>query len=314
MLIVTQGFSFTIVSYNCENLFDCKHDSLKEDYEFLPEGEREWNFGRYWKKLNNIGRVIHQCGGKGEEWRLPDIVVMIEVENDSVMRMLTHASMLKTAGYRYVMTNSDDLRGVDVALMYNPYTFMPLQHSSLKIFPKKGERPTRDVLYVKGLANSGDTLHVFALHAPSRAGGQSVTENYRVRVTQRVLDAVDSIRVGEPNANFVILGDFNDYSYNKTLKMYGKNNLVEISNNAVGKMFPKEVLGTYKYQREWESLDHIVISSSLKEKVTECYIFDNKWILQKDAQGGYKPYRTYLGPYYNGGVSDHLPLVLNINL
>ena len=27
---------FTIVSYNCENLFDCRHDSLKNDYEFLP--------------------------------------------------------------------------------------------------------------------------------------------------------------------------------------------------------------------------------------------------------------------------------------
>ena len=27
---------FTFVELNCENLFDCQHDSLKNDIEFLP--------------------------------------------------------------------------------------------------------------------------------------------------------------------------------------------------------------------------------------------------------------------------------------
>ena len=29
---------FTFVQFNCENLFDCQHDSLKNDVEFLPDG------------------------------------------------------------------------------------------------------------------------------------------------------------------------------------------------------------------------------------------------------------------------------------
>ena len=51
---------FSIMAYNCENLFDCRDDSLADDAEFLPGGERGWTFSRYWRKLNDIGRVIHQ--------------------------------------------------------------------------------------------------------------------------------------------------------------------------------------------------------------------------------------------------------------
>ena len=47
-----------IVWWNVENLFDCQHDSLKEDYDFLPEGQYHWTKGRYWKKLDNISRTI----------------------------------------------------------------------------------------------------------------------------------------------------------------------------------------------------------------------------------------------------------------
>ena len=108
---------FTIISYNCEDLFDCRHDSLKNDTEFLPTSQRHWTFNRYWEKLNNLGRVIQQCGsasaspGTGTSSpapggaSLPDVAALLEVENDSTLIMLTKASLLKGAGYKYVMTN-----------------------------------------------------------------------------------------------------------------------------------------------------------------------------------------------------------------
>ena len=108
---------FTLVQLNCENLFDCRHDSLKDDHEFLPEAYRRWTPSRYWKKLNRIGQEIVACGGEGKQWRLPDLVALCEVENDSVLRDLTHRSLLRTARYEYVMTNSPDVRGIDVALL-----------------------------------------------------------------------------------------------------------------------------------------------------------------------------------------------------
>lgn len=30
----------TLVELNCENLFDYRHDSLKQDFEFTPDGDR----------------------------------------------------------------------------------------------------------------------------------------------------------------------------------------------------------------------------------------------------------------------------------
>lgn len=319
---------FTLVEYNCENLFDCIHDTLKNDYEFLPDAEHHWTRGRYWQKLNNIGRVIQQCGedmskpsdklraSNAYAYHLPDIVVLCEVENDSTMFMLTRASMLKGAGYRYVMTNSPDHRGIDVALLYNPLTFRLTDHHSIRITPPKKEMmPTRDILYTKGAARSGDTLHILAVHAPSRSGGEIVSEPYRLAVSQRIIQTVDSIRQQSPEAYIVIAGDFNDYSRNNSLKLLVNNSLYEASASAVGFNHKHTtVTGTYKFGGEWNSLDHIFLSEPLNNKVKSCYILDNEWLLEKDSQGGYKPFRTFRGPIYNKGISDHLPLVLHLEL
>ena len=58
----------TLVSLNCENLFDCQHDSLKNDLEWTPEGTNHWTRTRYWHKLNNIGREILACDQRRLGW------------------------------------------------------------------------------------------------------------------------------------------------------------------------------------------------------------------------------------------------------
>lgn len=303
----------TFVEYNCENLFDCRHDTLKDDYEFLPDAKRRWNFGRYWKKLNDISRVIVGCGaasvGEGEDPLMPDFVAMVEVENDSVMTMLTRASALKGAGYRYVMTNSEDVRGVDVALLYNPLTFR-MEHSySLRVAPpQKHQRKTRDILYAKGYHRSGDTLHIFVVHAPSRGGGYKFTEPYRVAVTRRLMQSIDSLHSKDADARIIVAGDFNDYSTDKSLQVLRDGGLTDISDGARG----AEALGTYKFQGEWGSLDHIFVSAPLQKLVHNCFIYDAPWLLEEDTQKGMRPCRTFRGPTYHGGVSDHLPLVVRM--
>ena len=51
---------FRVMFWNVENLFDTKHDSLKNDYEFFPEATRHWTYNRYKKMINNQGRVISE--------------------------------------------------------------------------------------------------------------------------------------------------------------------------------------------------------------------------------------------------------------
>lgn len=298
---------FTLVSLNCENLFDCEHDSLKNDMEWLPEGVNHWTRSRYWQKLNNIGQEIIACGETEEGWILPDLVALCEVENDSVMKDLTRRSLLRNARYEYVMTDSPDPRGVDVALLYSPFSFALLNSRTIQVEPLKDMHPTRDILYASGMVASGDTLHVFVVHAPSRSGGERETRPHRMQVARQLCVAVDSIRSLSSSAKIIIAGDFNDYGHVASLQMLSEHGLADISLSAKGKNGAK---GTYRYQGEWGSLDHVFVSQTVKERLKDIRIFDAPFLLEKDIKyGGEKPRRTYLGPRYLGGFSDHLPLV-----
>lgn len=298
----------TFVELNCENLFDCQHDSLKLDTEYLPQGAKRWTPYRYWRKIDNIAKEIISCGKDSCGYSLPDIVALCEVENDSVMRDLTMRSALRTLHYDYLMTNSPDLRGIDVALMYHTYSFKPISHSCIRINPLKGMRPTRDILYVCGQIVSGDTLHIFVVHAPSRYGGERKTRPYRLAVVQQLNSTIDSIRCIQPTAKIIVAGDFNDYSNSASIEYLKNCNLVEVSANAEGKHIAK---GSYYFKGEWENIDHVFISPNLRRYWVTTYIHDMPFLLEEDTVFGiYKPFRTYQGyKYQEGGFSDHLPVV-----
>ena len=319
MLTVAQAWGgktaqrkYVAVSYNCENLFDTRHDTLKNDSAFLPEGERRWTAGRYWKKLNDVGRVILQCGGEKEEWRLPDIVGLVEVENDSVLSALTRRSMLRNARYRYVMTSSPDMRGVDVALLYNPYRLRLIAREEIEIPRRENRRPTRNILYATLLTEMGDSLHVFVVHAPSRGGGVQQTEGYRMEVAERLTMKTDSIRDASAAAKIIVMGDFNDYSTDRAIMKIVEAGLTEVSAEAKAKFHPDRIHGTYFFQNEWNSLDHIFATSSLQP--IECHIHDAEWLLEEDKNGIYRPKRTFVWEIYHGGVSDHLPVVFSFQI
>ena len=298
---------FTFVELNCENLFDCRHDSLKNDTEFLPDGSYHWTRTRYWRKLNRVGQTIIACGVKGQSWQLPDMVALCEVENDSVLHDLTRRSLLRNARYDYVMTCSPDERGIDVALVYSPFSFRLIRSHSVRVEPIKDMRPTRDILYASGVIASGDTLHVIVAHLPSRRGGERHSRPFRMAAASRVAAVVDSIYNVSKDAKIIIAGDFNDYANSASVRMLCGKRLKDISAEATGRNGAK---GTYRYQGEWGSLDHILVSESLARNVVHCYVNDALFLVEPDDKyGGVKPRRNYLGPRYQNGFSDHLPLV-----
>lgn len=298
---------FTFVELNCENLFDCRHDSLKNDTEFLPDGSYHWTRTRYWRKLDRVGQTIIACGEKKSSWQLPDMVALCEVENDSVLHDLTRRSLLRNARYDYVMTCSPDERGIDVALVYSPFSFRLIRSHSVRVEPIKDMRPTRDILYASGVIASGDTLHVIVAHLPSRRGGERHSRPFRMAAADRVAAVVDSVYNVSKDAKIIIAGDFNDYANSASVRMLCGKRLKDISAEATGRNGAK---GTYRYQGEWGSLDHILVSESLAMNVVHCYINDAPFLVEPDEKyGGVKPRRNYLGPRYQNGFSDHLPLV-----
>ena len=267
----------------------------------MPSAVRKWTPDRYWRKVNNIGQEIISCS----EQSLPDLIALVEVENDSVLRDLTRRSLLRNAGYEYLMTESPDVRGIDVALLYQSFSFRPVCYDYLDVQPLEGMRPTRDILYVQGETLKGDTLHVFVVHAPSRFGGEKQTRPNRRIVMQRLIGAIQLL---PSDAKIIIAGDFNDYADSPSLQYLEANSLHNVTRNAQGYHGAK---GTYRYEGQWQSIDHILVSPALRNSVDTVYVNDAPFLLEEDKKyGGVKPFRTYNGYRYQRGFSDHLPLVI----
>ncbi len=318
---------FRVMEYNVENLFDTLHAEGKADEEFTPTGDHRWTQPRYLTKLSRLSRVI---AGAGEEQPV-DVVALIEVENDSVVSHLTQRTKLARMGYEYVITHSEDVRGINVALLYQPARFRPVEQHCLRVQPKaKGVRPTRDVLHVAGELVTGDTLDVLVCHLPSRKGGRQA-QLFREEVARRVKAFADSLLLARHNPRLVLTGDFNSFYpealFTHTLQAVpptdGKSpeplSLCLLSHGMKGRA---DVRGTYKYQGQWDQLDQFIVNGtmlapdcSITTAPTDCRIVDFPFLLQDDSSGeGVHPFRTYLGPYYQGGFSDHLPLVLDLHL
>ena len=300
---------FTIVEMNCENLFDYRHDTLKNDMEFTPEGIRQWNFSRYRQKTVNIAKALMSCSPEGT---LPDLMALSEVENDSVMNRLTRLTPLKGGNYGYVMTDSRDQRGIDVALVYRRLTFKPLDTQSIRVEGDFGDHPPRDILYVKGLTGNSDTLHVMVVHAPSRIGG-SETEPRRMAFSYALTHIIDSLYQASPEARIIVAGDFNATSSERPLKELTNHGMVDTDHGAEGTNGAK---GTYKYKGDWETIDHIFVSHSLASQPYTFTLHDHPYLLEFDSRyGGVKPRRTFYGRRYNKeGCSDHLPISLTVQL
>ena len=172
----------TIMTYNVENMFDTSHDSLKNDYDFTQQSEKQWTHERYYKKINDVMRTIVSAGEDGE-W--PMLVGLCEIENDFVLRSMTDGSRYRKLGYEYVHHESPDARGIDVALLYRKDMFTPLLSRPVGV-KLPDEKDTRDILYVCGTTKDGTILHVIETHMPSRRGGAQATEGNRMTVAEKI--------------------------------------------------------------------------------------------------------------------------------
>ena len=96
--LLAQASPFTVLFYNVENLYDCEKDSLKDDGEFLPDGDKYWTFYRLNNKLKAISKVIIASN----KWDLPAVVGLCEVENAAVLKHLLYSNGLYQLGYRRI--------------------------------------------------------------------------------------------------------------------------------------------------------------------------------------------------------------------
>lgn len=307
-----------IAFYNVENLFDTRDDPRKKDEDFTPSGRNEWSQGRYEKKLIDLSKVI-QAMDHGEG--LPAIIGLAEVENEDVVRELGNAIL--PSGYGVVTENSLDRRGIDVALLYRKDVISIVSYETLRVrFDQQGYT-SRDILHVQLMVASQELIHIYINHWPSRRGGQSETEHRRMDAARALKKSVQSVMNKDKNAQIIILGDFNDYPVNVSLtdvleaKPSDNRKKGELINLAYH--YELSDLGTYPYKGDWGMLDQAIVSDNLLVKdglyleENSLDIFKKDFMMYYDKKyKEYKPNRTYGGPRYFGGYSDHLPILLHL--
>lgn len=318
----TQSKEYSLLFYNVENLFDVKDDSLTADNEFTPDGDRHWTYRKLEHKLLNISKSIIAAGG----WEMPTIVALGEVENRYVLEQLRNETPLKNTPYKIIHKESPDFRGIDVAMLYNADEFYPLEYEYFPLFTKSGTvRKSREILYVSGIIGGIDTVHIFVNHWPSRYGGLMETRDLRKDAALLLRSKIDALFTKAPKAKIIVLGDFNDQPQDESIEKHldtkslsNKIGGAELYN--LSETWGMRGKGTLKYQSQWFTFDQIMVSGSLLNASEGLYtkpewarICKISFLIEDDkTHGGKKLYRTYNGFRYNGGFSDHFPVILKL--
>jgi len=294
-----------VLFWNVENFFDYRDDGYSSsDAEFSSRGERRWTKKRFYTKCNAVAKAI--LWASSEKGGLPDAIGLAEVENAFVLRRLLQATALRKLDYKYLHFESPDTRGIDVALLYRESRLQLLEARPCHLYAADSSvLATRDILLVRFMAPDGNEVAFLVNHHPSKYGGVAVSEPRRRVAVERLRALADSLS-GLGVDRIVAMGDFNDTPDNP---VFG---LLEPTLQPLHLDFHRRGLGTIKYEGKWDLIDHYYVSESLSHRA-QMQILRIPFLLTREASHpGEKPLRTYQGPRYTGGVSDHLPIYLVI--
>ena len=331
LLAIPSADTLQVMFWNVENFFDWRNDfTTVSDVEFSAAGERHWTWKRFQAKANAFAKAMFWV--EAETGRLPDIVGLEEVENAFVLRQVLQKTSLRKLDYKYVHYDSPDRRGIDVALLYRSSRLELLDSKPCHLFSADTVMATRDILLCVFQKDSAKVA-VLVNHHPSKYGGTAESEPRRRIAVERLrflADSLESIGIDRIIAG----GDFNDTPENSVFR------LLEPALLPLHMDLFRHGLGTIKYDGKWDLIDHIYVSPAFMEAPVFAPASDSSsgnvdrktdqagnpstrvrmqilripFLLTRDTvHSGEKPLRTYTGPRHTGGVSDHLPVLLEVH-
>ena len=334
----------TVAFYNFENLFDTINQS-NFDEEWLPNGLQHWTSKKYLQKLENLSRVIMQIGTNGQQKDAPTFIGCSEVENRGVMEDLIKQPNLINSDYGIVHFDSPDKRGIDVGLLYRKAYFKPTSFINIPLLVYRGKAKgsikkgteteqdiadsdkievtngnrvyTRDVLLVTGLLD-GEEINILVNHWPSRSGGEKRTSAFRETAGKLNRKIMDSIYKVNPNAKIITMGDFNDGTYNKSVKQgigakLKKSEVQEFGVYNPFEQMAKDGKASLFYRDAGDIFDQIMVSEKLIKSDYSSFQYWKAGIYSKpfmiEKLGRYKGYPLRHSANQIG-FSDHFPVYI----
>ena len=329
----------TVAFYNFENLFDTINDPKTIDEEWLPSGVQNWTYKKYHQKLENLSIVLSQIG-TGENANSPTFIGGAEIENRGVLEDLIKQPKLINSDYGIVHFDSPDKRGIDVALLYQKKHFKPTSYTNIpliiykkqeaKVAKKEKEEDTddkqidqneservytRDQLLVTGFLD-GDEINIIVNHWPSRSGGEKKSSPFREAAGALNRKIIDSLVKINPNAKIITMGDLNDGSYNRSVKVALGAKLKKSELKASGDIYnpfeqmAKDGNATLFYRDAGDIFDQIMVSEPLTRNDYSSFrywkagIWNKPFMIQTTGQYKGYPLRHSMNEV---GFSDHFP-------
>lgn len=302
---------YTIGFYNVENLFDTTDDPETLDDDFTPRGKKKWHFKRYQNKIKKLSSVISQMGAERSLYA-PAIVGLVEVENSKVVQDLVYHPNLSKHYFDYVHYDSPDERGIDVALLYNKQLFELISSETFPLYleDEDGTRDyTRDILLVTGKLK-GTLVHILVNHWPSRRDGAESTAHKRIAAANLARRIKANLVVEDAEARVIFMGDFNDDPTSESIREH----LVQEDLYNPMESIHAKGKGSLTYANKWNLFDQIIFTKNLLGgtgnalQFKHAEVFNKKWLKVFKGKLKGNPFRTYIGPWYQGGFSDHFPV------
>jgi hypothetical protein len=329
----------TVAFYNFENLFDTINNP-NFDEEWLPKGLQRWTSKKYNQKLGNLSKVLVQIGTNDQQKEAPTLIGGCEIENRNVLEDLVKHPNITKEDYGIVHFDSPDKRGIDVALLYKKKYFKPTSFINVPLIiyrknniEKEKETHeeladedktevsqdkrvyTRDILLVTGFLD-GEEVNIMVNHWPSRSGGKKKSSPFREAAGRLSRKIMDSIYKVNPTAKIISMGDFNDGSYNKSIKIGigAKQKKSEVEQfgvfNPFEQMF-KDGNATLFYRDSGDIFDQIMVSETLIKSDYSTFqywkagIYNKPFLIQKFGRYAGYPLRHSENEI---GYSDHFPV------
>ena len=191
-----------IVSQNMHRLLDNVDDG---------NNEQVFSNAKFYRKVDTAASIIVN------QFALPDILALQEVENRNVLSKITQ-SVKARSGVRYqiVLLEGNDISSINVAyLIKNTFEI-----KSVKQLFKHQRLPndtsllfSRPPLYLEACIES-NCLSLLNLHLRSMRGIRSNTKGKRVRLKRleqasSIAQWIDDFQQSRPEASLLVLGDFN---------------------------------------------------------------------------------------------------------
>ena len=321
----------SLLSYNVQNLFDDVHDG-NEYPDYDPSGD-SWNSDLYHLKLLHLSDVVSRFPEGGA-----DILMLQEVENHNALDTL-NAHYLKGTGYRHCCISNCGDSAVNTAIL-SRYPIKNVMAHSVSLDGRPAGRPILECEIEL------DEIRVCLLncHWKSKSGGAEETEPLRRAAAAVVTERILQIYAQDPQRPIILAGDLNEcidewereerayftalmdhggyeglpaYQRKKSLGVTGTPVDGEVGNEKVVLLSPwliepRPSRGSYAYQGSWETIDHFLLSPSLRDG--QGLEFDDFQVVRDEQLLNNEGFPLRWISELESGYSDHLPLLLRCRL